>query len=30
LLRQPVQKRNAWRDLLCLKAVIDGRESPDG
>jgi uracil-DNA glycosylase family 4 len=30
LLRQPAQKRNAWRDLLSLKAVIDGRESPDG
>lgn len=28
LLRQPAQKRAAWRDLLSLKAVIDGRETP--
>jgi uracil-DNA glycosylase len=26
LLRQPVQKRLAWRDLLALKRVLDGRE----
>jgi len=29
LLRQPAQKRAAWRDLLSLKAVIDGKETPD-
>ena len=28
LLRQPAQKRAAWRDLLSLKAVIEGRDSP--
>jgi len=28
LLRQPAQKRAAWRDLLNLKAVIEGRETP--
>jgi uracil-DNA glycosylase len=26
LLRQPLQKRLAWRDLLALKRVLDGRE----
>ncbi len=29
LLRQPAQKRLAWRDLLALKAVLDGDEKPD-
>lgn len=29
LLRQPVQKRAAWRDLLKLQAVIEGRDTPD-
>ncbi len=28
LLRQPAQKRLAWRDLLALKAVLEGRETP--
>ena len=26
LLRQPLQKRLAWRDLLALRRVLDGRE----
>jgi DNA polymerase len=28
LLRQPQQKRLAWRDLLSLKRALDGREHP--
>jgi DNA polymerase len=26
LLRQPLQKRLVWRDLLSLKAALEGRE----